>query len=360
MQGQSRKLFLILLISLLVLLLVLSGRTWGMFDKSLPSDLKNGRYPYQQLNLREQKLYAALYNGIEAHAETIRLPGMFKEDEYKRVYLLVAEQEPQFFYLDTVFETADIMTEANMFYRTDAETARHMTSEMNIEADRILSDALAAGDDFSKLLAIHDGIAKHCEYTDGDYASEAYGCLVDGKAKCEGYAKAFLYVARRANLNVMNVTGTDSRGENHVWNIAETDGMYRQIDVTWDDDQRYEGKVVHTCFSMSDEEFGDHIPDLTAYQPPACEETDLTGFDYYKRNGSYLERASGLAQMIRTWPGSSGMMEFRFANAEELREAKRMISDSPAVRDAVSTATGALVYRAMADETRNVLVILPS
>ena len=358
MQGQSRKVLLILLISLLVLLLILSGRTWGAFDKGMPSDLKAQRYPYQQLSLREQKLYTALYNGIAEHADTVRLPGMFKEEEYKRVYLLVAEQEPQFFYLDTVFETAEIMSEANIRYSLDADAVRDMTIEMDLAADNILSRA--SGEDIEKLLAIHDGIGKYCEYTDGPYSSEAYGCLVQGKAKCEGYAKAFLYVARRAGLNVMNVTGTDSRGENHVWNIAEADGHFCQIDLTWDDDQRYEGKTVHACFAMPDKDFTDHTPDLSAYQPPVCEETDSVRMDYYKWNDHYLESASELPYQITAWPGATGAMEFRLSSPEELAEAIRMVKRSEEVRDAVQIASGAATYRAMADETRNVLVILPS
>ncbi|MBP0967784.1 MAG: hypothetical protein J5722_09125 [Oscillospiraceae bacterium] len=358
MQGQSRKAFLILLISLLVLLLILSGRTWGAFDKGLPLDMKAQRYPYQQLSMREKKLYTALYNGIEAHQETIKLPGMFKEEEYKRVYLLVAEQEPQFFYLDTVFETAEIMSEANISYSLDAETAHEMTIEMDLAADNILKKA--SGEDIEKLLAIHDGIAKYCEYADGEYSSEAYGCLVQGKAKCEGYSKAFLYVARRAGLNVMNVTGTDSRGENHVWNIAEADGNYCQIDLTWDDDQRYEGKTVHACFALPDSSFTDHTPDLSAYTPPVCEETESLRMDYYKWNNHYLESASELPAQIMAWPGATGMMEFRLSSSDELASAKKMMSKSSSVREAVQNASGAAAYRAMADEIRNVLVILPS
>lgn len=358
MQGQSRKMLLILLISLLILLLILSGRTWGAFEKGMPSDMKALRYPYQQLSLREQKLYTALYNGIAAHEDTVSLPGMFREEEYKRVYLLVAEQEPRFFYLDTVFETAEIMSEAKIRYSLDADTVRGMTVEMDLAADNILRGA--SGEDIEKLLAIHDGIGKYCEYTDGPYSSEAYGCLVQGKAKCEGYAKAFLYVARRAGLNVMNVTGTDSRGENHVWNIAEADGHYCQIDLTWDDDQRYEGKTVHACFAVPDENFTDHAPDLSAYQPPACEKTDRMIMDYYKWYGHYLESASELPDQIAAWPGATGAMEFRLSSPEELAEAIRLVKKSGAVRDAVQLASGAAAYRAMADETRNVLVILPS
>ena len=359
MQGQSRRVLLVLFFGLLAVLLILSGRTIGAFQKGLPQSEKALRYPYQQLSAREQKLYNALCEGIQERRELVKLPGVYHGDEYKRVYLLVAEQEPQFFYLDTVYETGDLMSDAEMFYRSDATDTEMMTAEMEFAADRILADATLASDDIGKLLAIHDGIAEKCEYEEDAFSSEAYGCLVRGKAKCEGYAKAFLYVARRAGLNVMNVTGTDSRGENHVWNIAEAEGKFYQIDVTWDDDQRYGGKTVHACFCQPDERFGDHTPDLSAFLPPQCEADDAD-YDYYKVKDAYIMQASELPDYIRSWTGSPFMMEFRFADGDVMREAKSLIRETTAVGDAVRIASGAAVYQAMADETRNVLVILPS
>ena len=295
MQEQSRRIVLILFFGLLAMLLILSVQSLGAFQKGLTQEEKSLRYPYQHLTSREQKLYAALCSGIAEQKDVIKLPGMYKEAEYKRVYLLVAEQEPQFFYLDTVFETGDLMSEAEMYYRSDVADIEQMTTEMELEADRIIEDAAFAYDDISKLLAIHDAIAENCEYAEDRFSSEAYGCLVRGKAKCEGYAKAFLYVARRAGLHVMNVTGKDSHGENHVWNIAEADGHYYQIDVTWDDDQRYDGEVVHACFCLPDDAFSDHEPDLTAFTPPPCK-ADETSYDYYQMNDAYVERAEDLPE----------------------------------------------------------------
>ena len=359
MQGQSRRILLVLLFGLLAALLILSGRTIGAFQKGLPQSEKALRYPYQQLSVREQKLYTALCSGIAEQKDLVKLPGVYRGDEYKRVYLLVAEQEPQFFYLDTVYETGDLMSDAEMFYRRDVTDIDMMTAEMEFAADRILADAAYASDDIGKLLAIHDGIAENCEYEEDAFSSEAYGCLVRGKAKCEGYAKAFLYVARRAGLHVMNVTGTDSRGENHVWNIAEADGTYYQIDVTWDDDRRYGGRTVHACFCQPDERFSDHAPDLTAFLPPDCTADD-DGYDYYKMKDTYITHASELPDKIMAWTGSPFMMEFRFADADVMREAKSLIRDTTAVGEAVRIASGAAVYQALADEARNVLVILPS
>ena len=65
------------------------------------------RYPYSQLSEREQALYDALYDGISAYQETVRLPEAYTRSEYERVYLMVMMQEPEFFYVDRVYELAE-------------------------------------------------------------------------------------------------------------------------------------------------------------------------------------------------------------------------------------------------------------
>lgn len=315
------------------------------------------RYPYQQLNRREQALYNTLCEGIENYDEIIKLPGIYEKETYERVYLMVAMQEPQLFYLDSLYETADAMADVNIFYSVEKDQIAVMRSRMELAADRIIQQAESASTEMQKLQMIHDGVAAICEYSDGPFQSEAYGCLVDGQAKCEGYAKALLYVARRAGINIMNVTGTIRNGENHVWNIAEISGAYYNIDLTWDDDEGYRGNVSHVCFAVPDSEFQDHRTDLTSYRPPACEEDTR---NYYRMNGLVITQASQLPTEIQQWPWSTKLIEFRMESAEVYQEVSRMMAESFDVQDAVKQVSGAASYRAVGDEMRNVIVILPS
>ena len=360
MGRRSKFIFLSILIGLLAMMIILLGTALGIFPKfgsGMPASESAKRYPYQQLSGREKQLYTALYKGIEDYEETIRLPGIYTQAEYTRVYLMLAEQEPQFFYLDTVYETGDAMADVTMFYAVEKEDIALMKAQMDLVADRILKQAESARSDMLKLLAIHDGIAAVCEYSNGTYQDEAYGCLVDGKAKCEGYAKAFLYVARRGGLNVMNVTGTINGGENHVWNIAEIDGTFYHIDLTWDDDPEYRGSVAHNCFAVPDAQFGDHHPDLTAYQPPVCAGE---AHGYYSLEQLVVTDASTFPEMVRTWPWDASLMEFQYANEQVYADIQKLIQSSSEVRAAVKQVSGAASYRAIADETRGALLILPS
>lgn len=361
MTGQSKKVLIVGMLAMLSAALVtISIRTlFGLDSEKNALSHKEAalRYPYQQLNAKEKALYGALYEGIAQYEKTIELPDTYDKETYERVFLMVAEQEPQFFYLDSVYETAELMDKVNMHYKLTEDQIGKMSSAMQGRADTIIRKLPENADDFDKLLKIHDEIADYCEYTDGTYQDEAYGCLAEGAAKCEGYAKAFLYTARRAGFNVMNVTGTINGKENHVWNIAEVNGKYYHIDVTWDDSTQFKGHTTHTCFAVADAMFRDHIPDLTAYQPPCCEDDTK---NYYARKALIVNHSTELPQMISTWLDDPMLMEFRLADNTVEKAVKEIISTSKEIREAVRLTSGAMNYRAYMDDSRNVLVIMPS
>lgn len=354
----------IILISLITavaaafLFTVLFNGTWlRLLSRTMPKEEAALRYPYQQLNRREQALYETLCKGIGDYAEEISLPDIYEEEEYKRVFLLICEQEPQYFYLDQVYETGERVNLVRMHYDVPESEIELMTAQMNLVADRIADQAKGASSEYQKLLTIHDAIADICEYTDGDYQDEAYGCLVEGKAKCEGYAKAMLYVARRAGLDIMNVTGITGKNDNHVWNIAKIGGEYYNFDITWDDDERFRGRTTHMYFALPDSMFGDHRADLRAFQPPACMNEE---WGYYTMNGLVLTSADALKPMIESWAYDPMLMEFQFADDGVYKAVSNAISTDPTLGEAVKTASGALNFRAVADEMRRTLVILPS
>jgi transglutaminase/protease-like cytokinesis protein 3 len=87
------------------------------------------------------------------------------------------------------------------------------------------------------------------------------GVLINKKAVCEGYVAAFKAFMDELNIPCRLVSGeATSNGDftggiNHAWNRVEVDGVWYQIDVTWDDpvpDQK--GKVRYKYFLLSDEE----------------------------------------------------------------------------------------------------------
>ena len=74
-------------------------------------------------------------------------------------------------------------------------------------------------------------------YIDDSY--KAYGALINHKAVCSGYAKAFDILAKSCGLSSTVVTGeatnTNNESGPHAWNQIYLDGEWYNVDVTWED-----------------------------------------------------------------------------------------------------------------------------
>ena len=105
---------------------------------------------------------------------------------------------------------------------------------------------------YDKALYLHDYLAQRVSYAYGTTDNmTAYGALINGSAGCVGYAKAYQYLLQQAGITAWMVMGTatSSNGtENHAWNVANLDGGWYYIDVTWDDTS---SGISHKYFGLS-------------------------------------------------------------------------------------------------------------
>ena len=145
-----------------------------------------------------------------------------------------------------------------------------LDNDIKNEIDCIIEDIITPEmSDYDKVKAVHDYIVLNCEYDYENYVNDTIpqdsysprGVLINKKAVCEGYAAAFKAFMDELNIPCKLVSGeATSNGDftggiNHAWNRVEVDGVWYQIDVTWDDpvpDQK--GKVRYKYFLLSDEE----------------------------------------------------------------------------------------------------------
>ena len=120
------------------------------------------------------------------------------------------------------------------------------TNDADIEAYRAeLDTALDAiqpnGDDrYTQLLSLHNALCAKVVYDlSAPRAHAAGGALLDGRAVCDGYAKAFKLLCDRAGIPCVIVAGNAQQGgrdEPHAWNYVQMeDGAWYAVDVTWDD-----------------------------------------------------------------------------------------------------------------------------
>lgn len=151
---------------------------------------------------------------------------------------------PASFYTETVGTTRGIRfsDQDTEGYSVTPEQASQMVAEQDAAVRDFLASLPDCASDYEIELAAHDRIVSLASYDEEaaeDYSNNplaftAYGALVQHKAVCEGYAKAFQLLLNAAGIECMTVTGDNDGG--HMWNMVRLGDEWYHVDLTADDD----------------------------------------------------------------------------------------------------------------------------
>ena len=270
---------------------------------------------YQSLSENGQRCYGMLYTTIQEAIDTDamitdengeRHPGvrvsfdvaMTKED-MSLLYESFLKDNPQFFFLDRTYslegrqENGDAVYDTLLLQFTLSQNERkEAVQRLNNAVDDILTDCPDTQDDYLVEKYFHDYLIAACIYDDEaadadasthENAYSAYGALVDGRAVCEGYAKAMQLLLHKKSIPATVVMGYSAEDwESHMWNLVCISGEYYYLDVTWDDND----SIPHyTYFNITSEHLQrTHRPDENQPGNRLC---TATADNYFVRNGTY-------------------------------------------------------------------------
>ncbi|MDA3847313.1 MAG: S-layer homology domain-containing protein [Vallitaleaceae bacterium] len=175
------------------------------------------------------------------------------------------------------------------------------------KADTIIAQIITSGmTEYERELAIHDYLVDNVVYVTNIAAGNnnpytMYGAFIDGLAVCQGYAVAFDYLCELAGIDARIITGiADQNGSliNHAWNMVKINGLYYQIDVTWDDPVTADGSNTKTYyyFNITDSEM-DMNHNWTEAGLPSC---DATIDNYYNHNSLIISSETALKSYLRS------------------------------------------------------------
>lgn len=153
-----------------------------------------------------------------------------------------------------------------------------------------------SGSDYDKAKVLHDRLIDAVTYTSSTNDQNAYGALVEGKAVCNGYARAYQHLLQKAGIPAWYVRGSSinpntGNPEEHAWNLVKLDGQWYYTDVTWDDQKN---DTFYAYFNITTTQLlADHTLDsnLVALVPQATataanlyvkENRVFTGYDQGK------------------------------------------------------------------------------
>ena len=254
---------------------------------------------------------------------TIRLPEPIAREEAETLYTAVLYDHPSFFYVQGNYFLSD---------STDSTTFRTLTLCYSMPADerRTARTALEAAvaairgqlppEPYDRELYLYDQLMERCTY-DAAAAADmkatpqaytAYGALVEGRAVCEGYARALQLLLADAGFAGVPVTGFDRGSQNgHMWNLVQVNGALYYLDATYDDSEEV---PHHRFFNITTQQL---LQDRAIDDSPFWgEECTATADNYYVRQGTYIDTyqrqviAETLAARLRQ---GDTAVELRFA-----------------------------------------------
>lgn len=208
------------------------------------------------------------------------------------------------------------------------------------ELNRGLSEILRAVDRnwsaYEKALYFHDYLIGHTTYDKEANeqmsmllqqkkfpdSSNAYGCIVQHKAICTGYSRAYQLLLSKVGIQSGRVTGQKKNGEKHEWNYIKLDDGYHYVDVTWDEpeiDGQTGDVCTHEFFCITSSELiQTHILNSNQFVP-AC---NSLKYDYYQYFGYFFSRYDfrKISSLFSSVPlGES--IEIKFGSIEAVKEA---------------------------------------
>lgn len=183
------------------------------------------------------RVYDNLVSGLSSYSNNIDIQQTNNVVNYSQLSAIMSaclSDHPEIFWFKGSYYRFG--TEEKVFYIIPKYTTGGTDMENMKAAIKTAANIYLAGIDdnipeYDRAKIIHDRIVTGVQY-DASTANGAniYGALVEGRALCEGYAKAYQYLLHKAGIEAEFVTGK-AGGISHAWLLVKIDGEYYYSDV---------------------------------------------------------------------------------------------------------------------------------
>ena len=299
----------------------------------------NTPFSYRQLSTESQRsLYDKIYDGCFCLSD-VQNQEFLNEynmrpialDRADATYPFVEEalaavlaDHPEIFWMSMDFDLFDIKGgKSELVLHTDYKAAEivKMMEELNNSLKEFYTSMPAGLSPYEREVYIYKSIIDNCVYDAAVDSSDDYGIehprlynlcgvLVDRKAVCEGYTRAFDYLCGSVGVECVSITGIEDNDEDalHIWNAVRLDENWYLCDLTWDDWDEEEGIAdAYLYLNLDDKTMSlDHTTDKTyaelsedeywslksyvnTFVPSPCE---ATTYSYIRRESVYLDEIS--------------------------------------------------------------------
>ena len=210
------------------------------------------------------------------------------------VYKSAVFTNPDIFFVDATFLRYQFDSDGIVHYITPKYIVKKSSipkyiKRFNKAVKNFLNGIDIGLTDFRKALIIHDKMIVDYQYKSiGDLSYTAYGALVNKKAVCEGYTRAYCYLLSKVGIESKCI---NIEKKAHCWNFVKVNGCWYHVDVTSDDPMPDTcGYVSHKYFLISDSKLSSYkSKEHTGYKHDVTYKTNYKCSDK-KYNSSFFRR----------------------------------------------------------------------
>lgn len=298
---------------------------------------------YNKLDDKGKSAYVTMYATVKNFDEKCTLE--IDDETLSDVFTAVLYDNPEIFWIKTDYKYFDygnkVVFKPNYSYSQDEVTQN--TMQLNNKINEILSQASFCVTDYEKELFFHDYICENVVYdmdTFGNTGASVHNTLINGRAVCEGYARAMQILLDKSGIYNYLVIGdgtADGKTEPHMWNVVKLNNENYHLDVTWNDNDET-NIPSYIYFNVTDEQISRDHSNLE----PSDNNCYGTYFNYSVRNGAYVNTfyhfsqfAEASAKVLKT---GRNTVELCFKNKADYDRAVNSINDNEQIFEYVSSA----------------------
>lgn len=257
------------------------------YGRNALKGMENGEnlvFAYEQVAKGVERSEASIVMHDSAHSVS--------KDELRMVFTAYKNDYPQHFWVGNSYQysysaASGMIFDLQVSYTMETMELAEAKTKFNSAVNEVASGISADMCEYDREKLIHDRLADRIEYDGGSgHVHNAYGALVQGKAVCDGYAKAFQYALYKVGILSTMVSGTAANptgSGGHAWNLVRIDGVYYYADLTWNDqgENRYYAYFNLPFSEMSE----DHTLENMGYTLPECTSIEA---NYFTVNGGRM------------------------------------------------------------------------
>jgi hypothetical protein len=200
-------------------------------------------YEYGFLTEAQKALYVLLEDTFMSVSNELTVPADVNvtSADFDKVFTIFLNKDPHtYYFLPTATPRYDKTTDKlfgvtlGYLYPKATITSRNERTDTALREAR--SGITAFMSDYDKVIYFYNYLAAHITY-DGttDDSDNIYGALTAGRAACMGYSYAMKMLCNAEGIETITVSGENSGGIKHMWNMVKLDGEWYQLDATFGD-----------------------------------------------------------------------------------------------------------------------------